>query len=161
MYIYIDILYICISLSLLQYIYIHSSILQLVYIPRSPSRMFFDGGGICPRTSGYLGVPVLGVGLTDHKMGNGIEWNIMGYIAHTCIFIYYIQYIYMISGSVWKWWILQCSLLFLTGTMMMNKWIEWGILSWNIQLVNPYESIWYFVSSWIDWKVPIYITPVR
>jgi hypothetical protein len=57
--------------------------------------MFFDGGGICPRTSGYLGVPVLGVGLTDHKMGNGIEWDIMGYIAHTCIFIYYIKYIYI------------------------------------------------------------------
>ena len=44
---------------------------------------------------GTWGQPVLGVGLTDHKMGNGIEWDIMGYITHMCIFIYYILSIYI------------------------------------------------------------------
>ena len=51
-----------------------------------------------------LGVPVLGLGLTDHKMGNGIEWDIMGYIthmAHMCRFIYYILSIYIYMYDIW------------------------------------------------------------
>ena len=79
MYVYIYKHTVYMHLSLSTSIHIHPQQHPAVGVPRSPSRMFFDGGGICPRTlgaSGYLGAACFRGGFNRPQDG---EWDRMGH----------------------------------------------------------------------------------